>query len=69
MQGMALAIHHTYLSVIVQFDSSMALSVRADDYLDRSAYDHLALEIKALLVDRELISQKLHRGQNRVPDS
>lgn len=54
MQGMALAIQDTDLPVIVQADSSMALLILADDYLDCFAYGHLA-KIKALLVDREFI--------------
>ena len=63
MHGMALSIQHMDLSVTVQ---SMALSTLVDDYLDRSTHGHLALEIKALMVDREFVPNKLLRDQNRV---
>lgn len=68
MQGMALAIQHTELPVIVQSDSSQALSILKNDKLLRSTYAHLAAEIKSLLEEREFIPQKLARNQNRVAD-
>lgn len=36
--------------------------------LDQSAYGQLALEVKALMGEREFIPQKLCREQNRVAD-
>ena len=45
MQGMALAIQHTVLPVVVQSDPATALSVLANDDLTKSAYGHLILEI------------------------
>ena len=59
MQGMTLAIQHSNCPVIVQSDSSVALSSLRGDGLIRSAYGHLVAEIKALMRDREFISQKL----------
>ena len=46
----------------------MALPTLVDDYLDYSAYGHLALEIKALMIDREFVPQQLHGVQNSVAD-
>ena len=66
VQGMALAIQHTDLPIIFQSGSSPNLSIFSGDSLDRSAYGHLALEVKSLLVDPEFIPQKVHRHQNRV---
>ncbi|XP_073357734.1 uncharacterized protein [Aegilops tauschii subsp. strangulata] len=68
MQGMALAIQHTVLPVVVQSDSAIGLSVLATDGLTKSAYGHLVLEIKELMKEREFLPQKLHRSQNSVAD-
>ncbi|VAI38162.1 hypothetical protein VPH35_093165 [Triticum aestivum] len=68
MQGMTLAIVHSEAPVILQSDSSEALSCLATDALQRSAYGHLVMEIKHLSGTREFIPQKLSRAQNRVAD-
>lgn len=68
MQGMALAIQHTDLPVVVQSDSATGLSVLATDDLTKSAYGHLVLEIKELMKEREFLPQKLHRSLNSVAD-
>jgi hypothetical protein len=62
MIGMALARQHTELPVMVQSDSSTALSCVSDSSLDRSAFGHLVAEIKSLTIDRVFIPQKLHIG-------
>ncbi|XBH90402.1 hypothetical protein VPH35_082083 [Triticum aestivum] len=66
MQGIVLALQHSNIPVIVQSDSSEALSSLTGDGLVRSAYGHLVAEIKELMKDREFIPQKLSRDQNRV---
>ena len=68
MQGMALAIQHIVLPVVVQSDSTIGLSVLTTDGLTKSAYGHLILEIKELMKEREFLPQKLHRSQNSVAD-
>ena len=68
MQGMALAVQHCELPVIVQSDSSVALSALSGDSLSRSAYGHLVAEIRHLMVDRVFIPSKISRVQNRVAD-
>ncbi|XBH88145.1 hypothetical protein VPH35_075465 [Triticum aestivum] len=68
MQGMALAIQHSDLPVIVQTDSSEALSSLTNGALVQSRYGHVVLEIKDLLGSREFSSQKISRLQNRVAD-
>uniref|UniRef100_A0A8R7UTX5 RNase H type-1 domain-containing protein n=1 Tax=Triticum urartu TaxID=4572 RepID=A0A8R7UTX5_TRIUA len=68
MQGMALAIQHTELPVVVQSNSSEALASLSTNALTRSAYGHLVLEIKELMSSREFIPQKIYRTQNRVAD-
>lgn len=68
MQGMALAIQHSEGSIIVQSDSSEALSCLYDNRISRSAYGHLVAEIEEHMLVREFISQKLLREQNRVAD-
>ncbi|XBH66446.1 hypothetical protein VPH35_094947 [Triticum aestivum] len=65
---MALAIQHSDLPVVVQSDSSEALSSLLNNALCRSAYGHLVLEIKDLLGTREFFPLKIHRSQNRVAD-
>ncbi|XBI97161.1 hypothetical protein VPH35_033350 [Triticum aestivum] len=68
MQGMALAIQHSDRPVIVQSDSSEALSSLTNGVLVQSRYGHIVLEIKVLLGRREFSSQKISRLQNRVAD-
>ncbi|XBI98712.1 hypothetical protein VPH35_018919 [Triticum aestivum] len=68
MQGMALAIQHCNLLIIVQSDSSQALSALLGESLSRSAYGHLVAEIRHLLGEREFIPLKIKREQNRVAD-
>ena len=65
---MVLALQHSNLPVIVQSDSSEALSSLIGDGLVHSAYGHLVAEIKELMKNREFIPQKLSRDQNRVAD-
>ena len=55
MQGMLLAIQNFSLPVIVQSDSSEALSYLSGDGLVRSTYGHLVAEIKDLICDMEFI--------------
>ncbi|KAI4964695.1 hypothetical protein ZWY2020_059958 [Hordeum vulgare] len=66
MMGMALAIQHFASPVVLQSDSSEALSSLTNDALLRSSYGHLVLEVKDLLRDREFLPLKIHRSQNRV---
>ncbi|VAH89364.1 hypothetical protein VPH35_065224 [Triticum aestivum] len=66
IQGMALAIEHSDMSIIVQSDSTSALATIEGDTLCRSAYGHLAAEIKAFMVDREFLPLKISRDQNKV---
>ena len=68
MQGMALALQHCSLPIVVQSDSSVAISSMIGEGLSRSAYGHLVNEIKHLMVDREFIPLKIKREQNRVAD-
>ncbi|VAI55472.1 unnamed protein product [Triticum turgidum subsp. durum] len=68
MEGMALSVEHTTLPVVVQSGSTTALSVLTSNELDRSANEHLILEIKDLMVGREFIPMKISRDQNRVAD-
>ncbi|XBI46276.1 hypothetical protein VPH35_110567 [Triticum aestivum] len=68
MQGMALAIQHSTLPVVVQSDSMEALSCLLNKELERSTYGHLVGEIKELMCNREFYPQKIHRSQNRVAD-
>ncbi|XBI30327.1 hypothetical protein VPH35_054097 [Triticum aestivum] len=68
MQGMALALQHSALPVVVQTDSAEALSSLTNDALLRSAYGQIILEIKSLLDNREFFPQKISRLQNRVAD-
>uniref|UniRef100_A0A453JVB5 RNase H type-1 domain-containing protein n=1 Tax=Aegilops tauschii subsp. strangulata TaxID=200361 RepID=A0A453JVB5_AEGTS len=66
MEGMALAIQHSDLPVIVQSDSSEALASLSSNASTRSAYGHLVLEIKELMSIREFVPLKICRSQNRV---
>ena len=68
MQGMALAIQHCELPIIVQSDSSVALSAMPGDSLTRPAYGYLVAEIRHLMVDRVFIPLKISRVQKRVAD-
>ncbi|XBI32156.1 hypothetical protein VPH35_055639 [Triticum aestivum] len=68
MQGMALAIQHSSLPVVVQSDSTEALSCLLNRGLERSAYGHLVSEIKELMSGRKFYPQKISRSQNRVAD-
>ncbi|KAI5004857.1 hypothetical protein ZWY2020_032100 [Hordeum vulgare] len=68
MQGMALAIQHCELPIIVQSDSSLALSALSSDSLTRSSYGHLIAEIRHLMVDRFFIPLKISHVQNNVSD-
>ncbi|XBI68103.1 hypothetical protein VPH35_047354 [Triticum aestivum] len=68
MQGMALAIEHSEAPVVLQSDSSEALSCLATDAFQRSAYGQLVMEIKHLSGIREFVPQILSRVQNRVAD-
>ncbi|XBH75111.1 hypothetical protein VPH35_101927 [Triticum aestivum] len=65
---MALVIQHTTLPIIIQSDSSVALSSLLNTSLVRSAYGQLILEIKDLFGSREFVPQKISRCQNRVAD-
>ena len=58
---MVLAIQHSGSPLIFQADSSTALSI-----LSRSAYSHLADEIKFYIEVREFVPRKTSRDQNRV---
>ena len=64
MEGMALFVEHTTLPVVVQSDSTMALFVLTSNELDLSAYGHLILEIKDLMVGREFIPMKISRDKS-----
>ncbi|KAI4986693.1 hypothetical protein ZWY2020_019323 [Hordeum vulgare] len=66
MQGKALALQHSDMSVIVHSDSSNALAIIEGDAWSRSAYGHLADEIKTLMVDKEFVPLEISRDQNRV---
>lgn len=68
MQGMALAIEHSNRPVLLQSDSSEALSCLSSNALLRSAYGQLVMEIKHLAATREFYPQKISRSQNRVAD-
>lgn len=68
MQGMALAIQHSEIPVIVQSDSSEALAALSGEGLSRSTYGHLVAEIKLLMSQREFIPTKLQCKQNRAAD-
>ncbi|KAF7002406.1 hypothetical protein CFC21_017902 [Triticum aestivum] len=68
MQGMALAIQHSNLPIIIQSDSSQALLALTGESLSRSAYDHLVAEIRHLMGEREFILLKIKREHNRVAD-
>ncbi|VAH13165.1 unnamed protein product [Triticum turgidum subsp. durum] len=68
MQGMALAIQHCTLPIVVQSDSSVALAALAGEHLSSSAYGHLVAEIRHLMDDRVFIPSKIKREQNRVAD-
>lgn len=62
---MVLAIQHSGSPLIFQADSSTALSVLSGETLSRSAYSHLADEIKFYIEVREFVPRKTSRNQNR----
>ncbi|XBH54624.1 hypothetical protein VPH35_076894 [Triticum aestivum] len=66
MQGMALALQHSSLPIVVQSDSSMTLTAITGDSLSRSAYGHLVAEIRFHLEAREFVPSKIKREQNRI---
>ncbi|KAI5016875.1 hypothetical protein ZWY2020_037253 [Hordeum vulgare] len=68
MQGMALAIQHSEMPIILQSDSSVALQSMLGNSLSRSAYGHIVAEIHLLLGDGEFIPCKISCVQNRVAD-
>ena len=68
MQSMALAIQHTSLPVVIQLDSSEALSALSNNGLIKSAYGHLVLETKELMSSTEFLPHKIHHSQNSVAD-
>ena len=45
-----------------------ALSCLSDSSLDHSAFGHLVVHIKSVMINRVFISRKLHRSQNSVVD-
>ena len=55
MIGMALARLHMELPIMVQSDSSTALSCLSNSSLDHSAFGHLVAEMKSLMIDRVFI--------------
>ena len=59
MQGMALAIQHSHFSVVVQSDFVYDLAILAGDTLSRSAYGHLAAEIRENMAVREFVLSRL----------
>ena len=64
MIGMALVRQHTELPILVQPDSSTALSCLSGSSLISSVYGHLVAEIKHLMVKKEFISLKIKRERN-----
>ncbi|KAF7047541.1 hypothetical protein CFC21_056462 [Triticum aestivum] len=68
MQGMALSIQHSDLPVVVQTDSSEAMSSLTNGALVHLLFGHIVREIKDLLGNREFFPQKISRLQNRVAD-
>ena len=61
MKGMALAIQHSNFPMVVQSDSVNALAIIAGDTLSRSAYGHLAAEIRENMAVREFVPLKISR--------
>ncbi|KAI5007280.1 hypothetical protein ZWY2020_047228 [Hordeum vulgare] len=57
MQGMALALQHCSLPIVVHSDSSMALVAMTGKSLSRSAYGHLVAEIRHHMEAREVAHQ------------
>ncbi|XBI75526.1 hypothetical protein VPH35_068890 [Triticum aestivum] len=66
MQGMALALQHCSLPIVVQSNSSMALAAMTGDSLSRFVYGHLVAEIRLHMEAREFVPSKITREQNRV---
>ncbi|KAE8784550.1 hypothetical protein D1007_41848 [Hordeum vulgare] len=65
-EGLQLAFIHASSPVVLQSDSAMALKMIATRNYDRSPYGVLVLEIKSLLLNREVSLCKISREQNRV---
>ena len=66
MQGMALAVQHCSMPIVVQSDSTSVLAALTRESLTRSAYGHLGTEIKHHMETREFVPSKIKREQNRV---
>ncbi|KAI4983171.1 hypothetical protein ZWY2020_023663 [Hordeum vulgare] len=66
MQGMALALQHCPLPIVVQSDSSVAVAAMTGESLSRSACGHLVAEIWHHMEAREFVPSKIKREQNRV---
>ncbi|KAE8776224.1 autophagy-related protein 7 [Hordeum vulgare] len=60
-EGLQLAFIHASLPVVLQSDSVMALKMIATSNYDRSPYGVLVLEIKSLLLNREVSFLKISR--------
>ncbi|KAE8808730.1 Protein roadkill [Hordeum vulgare] len=65
-EGLQLAFIHASLPVVLQSDSAVALKMIATCNFDRSPYGVLVIEIKSLLLNREVSFLKISREQNRV---
>lgn len=65
--GLVLAIQWTFLPVMVETDSLVALQLIQAQAKDLSPLFHVVQEIKRLMVgDREVLVQKIHRSQNQA---
>ncbi|KAE8805115.1 hypothetical protein D1007_18858 [Hordeum vulgare] len=65
-EGLQLAFIHASSPVVLQSDSAMAINMIATAGYDRSLYGVLVVEIKNLLLNREVTLCKISREQNRV---
>ncbi|KAE8780590.1 Autophagy-related protein 7 [Hordeum vulgare] len=65
-EGLQLAFTHASLPVVLQSDYVVALKMIASGNFDRSPYGVLVLEIKSLLLNRDVSFLKISREQNRV---
>lgn len=54
---------------MIQSDSSIVVAALTDDFLHKSAYGHLMIEIEELPEPRGFIPQKIDRHQNSVAHS
>ncbi|KAI5022097.1 hypothetical protein ZWY2020_058827 [Hordeum vulgare] len=66
MQGMALALQHCSLPIVVQSNSSVVLAAMTGESLSRSAYEHLVAEIRHHMEAREFVPSKIKCEQNMV---